>query len=213
MAIQKQWVLAALERIKTGVILLSGQGYPLFINRAANRLMSDCGCVIADDGLLLAGVTDTLRLHRLITDAAAFACGRNRQPGGSLDLTLQGYSIRMQIVPLSHDLADQPLGTDLSESCVAVFISTTGNNQLHRHGLIRQYGLTPAEARLAVLLAEGIDVETAAQQLSVSIQTIRSQLKSVFAKTNVSRQAELVARLLSNLLLESTVEPIHRIDL
>jgi DNA-binding CsgD family transcriptional regulator len=72
--------------------------------------------------------------------------------------------------------------------------------------LAEQYGLTPAETKLAILIAEGIDLETAATRLCVSVQTIRSQLKSIFAKTNVSRQAELVALLLSNLLMESPVD-------
>ena len=57
------------------------------------------------------------------------------------------------------------------------------------------FDLTTAEARLAVALCDGCDLATAARNFGISRQTVRSQLKAVFAKTGVRRQAELVARL------------------
>ncbi|MGD9670830.1 MAG: helix-turn-helix transcriptional regulator [Hyphomicrobiaceae bacterium] len=57
------------------------------------------------------------------------------------------------------------------------------------------FGLTPAEARLAQTLAEGISIKGYAAAAGVAVGTARVQLKSVFAKTNTSRQAELVALL------------------
>lgn len=203
---QKRWALSALNRLKIGVILLNDQGSPQFANSAADRLMSDCGCVIADDGLLLTNLTDTLRLHRLIADAASCASGRNRPAGGALDIHTPAQTIRIQAIPLSRNLSDHAWSLGVSDSCVALFISTANCSQLDSSKLATQYGLTPAETKLAILIAEGIDLETAAMRSCVSIQTIRSQLKSIFAKTNVSRQAELVALLLSNLLKESPVD-------
>jgi DNA-binding CsgD family transcriptional regulator len=64
--------------------------------------------------------------------------------------------------------------------------------------LVAAFGLTPAEARLASVMATGASPEAAAEQLRVSRETVRNQLKAVFAKTATHRQAELVA-LLSNL--------------
>jgi DNA-binding CsgD family transcriptional regulator len=61
------------------------------------------------------------------------------------------------------------------------------------------FGLTPAEVRLASILATGANLDLAADQLHVSRETVRNQLKAVFAKTATHHQAELVA-LLSNLL-------------
>jgi DNA-binding CsgD family transcriptional regulator len=61
------------------------------------------------------------------------------------------------------------------------------------------FGLTPAEVRLASIIATGANLDLAADQLHVSRSTVRNQLKTVFAKTATHRQAELVA-LLSNLL-------------
>jgi DNA-binding CsgD family transcriptional regulator len=59
-----------------------------------------------------------------------------------------------------------------------------------------RFGLTKAEARLALRLAEGASLANAAQAFDVKMTTIRSQLQQVFAKTETSRQAELVALLL-----------------
>lgn len=60
-----------------------------------------------------------------------------------------------------------------------------------------EFGLTKAEARLALHLAEGASLASAAQVFNVKLTTIRSQLQQVFAKTGTSRQTELVAMLLS----------------
>lgn len=57
------------------------------------------------------------------------------------------------------------------------------------------FGLTPAEARLASVMAAGISIERAADQLGLSRATVRNQLKAVFAKTATHRQSELVALL------------------
>jgi DNA-binding CsgD family transcriptional regulator len=60
-----------------------------------------------------------------------------------------------------------------------------------------EFGLTKAEARLALRLAEGSTLASAAQAFEVKLTTIRSQLQQVFAKTGTARQTELVATLLS----------------
>ena len=69
---------------------------------------------------------------------------------------------------------------------------------LQQHLLEQLYGLTPAEARLALVLCQGQAPAQAAERLGISIGTVRSQLKAIFAKTGTGRQADLV-RLLSAL--------------
>jgi DNA-binding CsgD family transcriptional regulator len=61
--------------------------------------------------------------------------------------------------------------------------------------LVKAFGLTPAEARLAALIAEGRSPGEAAEKLGVAYATVRNQLKAVFAKTDTRRQSELVALL------------------
>jgi DNA-binding CsgD family transcriptional regulator len=55
------------------------------------------------------------------------------------------------------------------------------------------FRLTEAEARLATQLALGESLEKVADQFGIAKETARSQLKSIFTKTGVHRQAELVA--------------------
>ena len=62
--------------------------------------------------------------------------------------------------------------------------------------LRRLYGLSQGEARVAAALARGHSLEEAARTLRLSINNARAHLKRVFAKTRVSRQAELVRLLL-----------------
>lgn len=57
------------------------------------------------------------------------------------------------------------------------------------------FDLTPAEARVTRAIVEGQTIESFSSRVGVSRETIRAQLKSVFAKTGVQRQAELVALL------------------
>jgi DNA-binding CsgD family transcriptional regulator len=57
------------------------------------------------------------------------------------------------------------------------------------------FELTPAQARLAAMLARGDSVEDAAREIGVAVSTARNQLKTIFQRTGTHRQAELVALL------------------
>jgi DNA-binding CsgD family transcriptional regulator len=57
------------------------------------------------------------------------------------------------------------------------------------------FDLTAAEARLAVALARGQDLETFAGERGLSKETVRNQLKSIFLKTGTNRQARLATML------------------
>jgi DNA-binding CsgD family transcriptional regulator len=54
------------------------------------------------------------------------------------------------------------------------------------------FGLTPAEARLALHLVAGETLRSAEVKLSMTYETARSHLKNIFKKTGTCRQAELV---------------------
>ena len=56
----------------------------------------------------------------------------------------------------------------------------------------RRLGLTAAEARLTAKLLQGLSLADAASALTISTHTARTQLKSIFAKTGVRRQSELL---------------------
>ena len=60
------------------------------------------------------------------------------------------------------------------------------------------YRLSPVEARLACLIANGRSLAEAATTLRIREQTARSYLKQIFLKTDTKRQAELVWLLLKS---------------
>jgi DNA-binding CsgD family transcriptional regulator len=53
------------------------------------------------------------------------------------------------------------------------------------------YGLTHAEARVALAASSGNTIIETAQSLNLSPNTIKTHLRRVFAKTATGRQAEL----------------------
>jgi DNA-binding CsgD family transcriptional regulator len=57
------------------------------------------------------------------------------------------------------------------------------------------FGLTAAEARLALAIFDGASPRDAADQFGVSFQTVRNQLSRVFEKTGTRGQSDLVGML------------------
>ena len=63
-----------------------------------------------------------------------------------------------------------------------------------KHSLVRDlFCLTEAEAEIACELAQGLSLSDIARSVGVSVNTIRSQLKGIFAKTGTHKQIEVVA--------------------
>ncbi|TFW29077.1 helix-turn-helix transcriptional regulator [Duganella callida] len=62
----------------------------------------------------------------------------------------------------------------------------------------RLFGLSDAEAELAVAICSGQTLEEASNRRGTTISTARSQLRSIFGKTGTNRQADLVSMLLAS---------------
>src|SRR5690606_20700866 len=58
------------------------------------------------------------------------------------------------------------------------------------------FGLTPAEARIATLLADGLSLKQIAELQGTRHDTVRKQLRSIYQKTATNRQPELIRLLL-----------------
>lgn len=58
------------------------------------------------------------------------------------------------------------------------------------------FDLTAAEAKLTLLLAEGNSLDKVVKQLGISTHTGRAHLRSIFAKTGVTQQTQLVSLIL-----------------
>jgi DNA-binding CsgD family transcriptional regulator len=79
---------------------------------------------------------------------------------------------------------------------VAIWIVDTESPAIANQRLLAAlFGLSPAEARLALGLVAGQNPEECARRAGVGVATVRSQLHNIYVKTGTRRQAELVALL------------------
>lgn len=83
-------------------------------------------------------------------------------------------------------------GNPMVKQAVLAMAAALSRAQDQRERRLRdEQGLTPREVRVVLHLAEGGTVASAAQAMDVAESTVRTHLKSVFAKTGVKRQAQL----------------------
>jgi DNA-binding CsgD family transcriptional regulator len=85
-------------------------------------------------------------------------------------------------------------------SCVLIITSVAHPEMAPTQVVQGLFDLTPAEARIARGIAAGKTVDELAHEARLAVGTVRQQLKSVFNKTGVSRQAELVGILVGSAL-------------
>lgn len=192
LTVEKESALGALDHLRMGVILTNSVGTPLFANRAAEKMLAEntgIGCF--HNRLVLNSPQETAQLHKLIGDAAQGVIGV--AVGGDMRITLDnGHDhLHCLVTPVSLEFNARwnlALGTD----CVAIFLTRPGGVELSPERLALLYKITPAEARLAARLAAFSSVEEAATDLEISVSTARTHLKSIYAKTGVRSQSELL---------------------
>lgn len=184
-----------LHRFPVGIVLVDVAGKPLFVNRQAEAIMaSDYGITISNNRIKAAKWSDTQALNKLLFEATRAPL----RTGGGLCISNSRLrpSLSVLVTPVGKE---QNTGFQLDPPLVAAaLIIGTPEQQLDFSiDLLRHlHGLTRAEARLAAALANGHSLEMMADQFSVSMHTIRCQLKSCFRKTGTNRQAELVKLIL-----------------
>jgi DNA-binding CsgD family transcriptional regulator len=80
---------------------------------------------------------------------------------------------------------------------VSIFAEVSRNSETaHITRCSARFGLTTAQARLALYLAEGGTIAEYASAMGVKTSTVRTHLKAIFAKTGVKRQTELAILML-----------------
>ena len=173
-----------LDRHPTPLWLLDADGRVVYSNAAAERAMRTSAFELYERAGRLHAHRDDARLvhHRHKASGKAEARHASR-------LRLSGADKEILIVPVS---ADAPFNHQFQKPLVLIAYL---DNTLQSHLLAELFQLSPAERRLAELLAQGLAPEHCANVLNISINTVRTQLRALFRKTNTERQAELVSLL------------------
>ncbi|MFJ3045031.1 helix-turn-helix transcriptional regulator [Herbaspirillum chlorophenolicum] len=113
-----------------------------------------------------------------------------------------GQPLVVSVIPAQPDRQ-----TELANSggpLALVILQDMSRQHLPRSAILRKmFGLTPAEARLAEALLDNETIESYAQKASVSRNTVRTHMASLFSKTGTRRQAELLR------ILMMAEPPIH----
>ncbi len=80
-----------------------------------------------------------------------------------------------------------------------ILVSFNDEQLLKRRIAVAQgiYGLSAAQAQLAILVAAGLDLAAAAENLGVTVNTVRTHLQRMFDRTGAHSQSALVGLLLS----------------
>ena len=184
---ERDAALEGLERLDLATLVVRESGLISFANRRALGLISQGDGLVACNGRLQGHSRGMEALLHLITEACRTAAARGVHPGGAVAIARPTKRPLMALVA--------PFGS--SEPAALVFIrDAEAGSPIASSALRSLYGLTSAEAMLATKLADGASIDMIADERQTSLNTLRTQLKSVMAKTGTSRQGELVALIL-----------------
>ncbi len=187
----------ALEHLPQAVAVLDANRRIQHMNVAARKSLSTPSA----HGIHVQG--GFLRLHddeahALLIGAVQSACQPRSRDGlppartGSLLSTRQRKGLAISVLPLKNE---HVLATDVSGTAqhLAMLLWAGPEPCMPEPAdLARLLGVTPAEARIALALAQGMSLKEFASHQACSWHTARSHLRNLMIKTGTSRQAEVV---------------------
>ena len=191
-SIQSEDAKHVLDHLPVGVIIVDSAMRVESANRRGRDILSEASGLRIEGERLVAPAEQDRALRALVAAALGLPPGRpsvlriDRAFGGA-------FEVSANPVPGVATF----WGTGVARAAVFVH-DQQGDQTLSPAALEVLYEMTPAEARLAALLVGGEELKAAAETLKVSLNTVRTQLRSIFAKTGTRRQSELVQRLLSS---------------
>ncbi len=191
----------AMDRMAVGGLVIDENGKILVVNEIAGNLMKQRdGLTLVNGQIRAVSAQDDRQLQTMIraalADAQAIADGEGRPPAQALSVSRASGARDLGVVVNAVRLGNK-MG-DRSRTGVTLFIRDPETGVRADPTILKQlFGFTQAESALATQLAKGESLDEAAAELNIRYNTARAHLRSMFAKTGVTRQAELV-RILVN---------------
>jgi DNA-binding CsgD family transcriptional regulator/PAS domain-containing protein len=188
---------AAIDRLGVASFLLDAKQRVTQPNRSAETLFSaGAGLVVRNERLVLAGEDAQRRLAGILVRARDSTRSQNAAAECLPEMIMiSRRSAGLPALVIAVHPLRSPAGLRSDHTpIVAVYVSAPEQRNAVPATIIRQLlGVTPAEAELAARLARGDTIDAAACELGVTRATARTQLYSIFRKTGLHRQSELVS--------------------
>ena len=187
-----------LEGLNQGVALVDVQGRVLFANRKLRDLAeAGDGIVYTDNRIEVSGLPGAVA--RMVAACSDRSDIRSTASAVGFKSPVDGRCLRMQVSPLPTTVGEGPaewLGRVRPVGILLVTDPSLEHAESLRAQLRGRFGLTPAETRFALEIMRGDGKRAAGERCGISYATARTHLSSIFSKTGVHRQAELVHLLL-----------------
>jgi DNA-binding CsgD family transcriptional regulator len=191
--------LALLEHLPFAVLLVSESGTVIHENSRAAMLLS------AQDGIAQRGGRLTAQdplahrtLVRLIGRSAQTGNGQPECAGGAVAIRRPSGKPAWQVLVTPLPVAAGRPHWAVQRVCAAVFIGDPeARVQLPEMLLQAWYGLTPAEARVALDVANGFTPREIAERGGLSWHTVRAHFKTIYEKMDVRRESQLVRKVMA----------------
>ncbi len=182
--------LALFDNNRLGVIQLDRRGRVVAVNDRAHALLRGGGGLRDENSDLRASTpAQDARLQVLLAQALPFHGGTGA--GGSL--LVSGEPTMPQLSVLVHPVGedgDEPRGSILG---ALVFVDDpVTRTGIDPERLQTSLGLTPAESRIAALLAQGRNIDAVAAETGRSRTTVKWHMRQIYSKHGLSRQVELM---------------------
>lgn len=186
------------DQFPYAILAVDAEARPLSMNaRARDMLRNRVGLLKGSANVPLTAEkpSDTRQLHQAVVQAATLQLSDL-----SRGVLLQRSSGRTSFLAIVTPLTGPYRSVfGIYAPAAMVIIQDPDELPVPPQNLLQNiYGLTPAEAALAVQLGEGLRLEEVSERSPVKISTLRTQLRSILQKTNTDRQATLV-RLITSL--------------
>jgi DNA-binding CsgD family transcriptional regulator/PAS domain-containing protein len=185
-------LLAVADSLPIGVLIVDAQSRILQASKLGGRILA------SGDGLFTVG--NRLAFRRRVDEKAflqLLAAALGDPVAHSLTIPRQHSPVSLSVWVAPVRSRTEPWMTAVQQWVVAIEDPSERSAPMPEV-VAREWHVTPAESRVVCLLAGGASVPQIAATLHVSEHTVRSQLKSVYGKTGMTSQLEVVRRLLSH---------------